>query len=133
MEYKLFLDDYRNPEDAGSYMHKRIGKLNPIYFENGWIVCKTYEEFTSCIKSNGIPSFVSFDHDLLKEHYWKNIAFDYVKVVGTGYHCAVWLSQFCNDTHNSFPDYAIHSMNEVGEENIRNFIINNVHKSKNYA
>lgn len=123
MSYKLFLDDFRQPIDCVQYMHQRIGAKNPIYLETGWKVAVNYDHFIRCIKRNGLPSFVSFDHDLSMEHY------DGATPVGgykekTGLDCARWLIGYCIDNAAPFPDYAVHSMNPVGADNIKSCIEN---------
>lgn len=51
--------------------------------------------------------FISFDHDLGDEH-------------GTGYTVACWIERaIYNRLLRKCPDYAIHSANPVGRENIR--------------
>lgn len=128
MSYKLFLDDYRQPEECALYMYRRIGKENPIYLDKDWVVVKNYPDFISCIMDKGVPSLISFDHDLADGHYHKNMQEgilnydsedfeddDYNK---TGYHCAKWLRDFCYVNGVDFPRWFVHSMNPVGTENI---------------
>lgn len=43
---KLFLDDVRNPPD------------------DTWVVVRSYDEFVNYIEKEGVPDFISFDHDL---------------------------------------------------------------------
>lgn len=45
--YKLYLDDERFPK-----------------LSNDWIIVRDFEEFKNCINTKGIPSEMSFDHDL---------------------------------------------------------------------
>ena len=33
-----------------------------------WVVVKNYDEFTEYIEKNGIPDYISFEHDLAPEH-----------------------------------------------------------------
>jgi hypothetical protein len=46
MEYKIFLDDERHPQDKD------------------YVVCRSTDEALNCIKKNGMPYHFSFDHDL---------------------------------------------------------------------
>ena len=127
-KYKLFLDDYRKPSDCVHYMHSRIGKDNPIYHNEDWVVVKNYPEFVQSIIFKGVPELISFDHDLAEGHYHKNMQegridyeskdfedSDYNK---TGYHCAEWLIGHCMLTGEEIPTCYVHSMNPVGTQNI---------------
>lgn len=101
---KLYLDDIREA---------------PI----GWDVVRSYDEFVRYIDENGVPDFISFDHDLSFDHYPlaennphpTEIPYDsYTEK--TGYHCARYL------VDNNLPlprdGWAVHSMNVVGKQNI---------------
>lgn len=122
MGYKLFLDDKRNPVHCVSYMQHRIGRRNPIYLENGWVICRNFKSFVSTIEEMGLPDFVSFDHDLADEHYNDILDFgiiDYGSYVEkTGYEAAKWLVNYCLDHKLELPEYAVHSDNPVGAGNI---------------
>lgn len=129
--YKLFLDDYRIPLDCVSYMYKRIGAKNPIYLEKDWIVVKDYYQFINYITENGLPSLVSFDHDLADAHYnekYQDGIIDYdsedfnKNYFKTGYHCAQWLINYCQENKLEFPEWFIHSMNPAGTTNIHSLI-----------
>lgn len=124
MSYKLFLDDIRRPDMCIGYMHRRIGALNSIYLEE-WVIVKNYDEFTKYIIQNGLPTHISFDHDLADEHYkmtsneqyWIEYHMGYDREC-TGYDCAKWLVDYL--TPNSVtPICFIHSMNPVGVEFIK--------------
>lgn len=130
MSYKLFLDDKRNPVHCVTYMHLRIGKKNPIYLENGWVIARNYESFKNTIESMGLPEFISFDHDLAIEHYgigteskeaweWYHMRTDREM---TGYDCAKWLVNYCLDNKLVLPEYAVHSDNPVGSDNILKYL-----------
>ena len=122
MEYKLFLDDVRIPCHCVTYMHKRIGAMNPIYLERGWVICRNFHCFIETIKDLGLPSFISFDHDLAEEHYAQpdDVIGGYKEK--TGYDCAKWLVDYCFDNDLEIPDFACHSMNPVGVERIMNLL-----------
>ena len=74
---KLFLDDIRIPKDAINLVPS---SFNKFYWENDWDIVKNYDEFVQYIEVNGVPKFVSFDHDLSDFHYdlkpknYKNIS-----------------------------------------------------------
>ena len=92
---KLYLDDLRP---------------TPFGFERVY----DYEGFTEFISRNGLPDFISFDHDL----GWEK----------TGYDCAKWLVEFCLDKNLILPEFQVHSQNPVGKENIE-ALLNNFKKS----
>lgn len=85
-----------------------------------WV--KTYKEFTQFILENGLPSYISFDHDLGD--------FDSEGNEKTGYDCAKWLVDYCLDNNLDLPKWYVHSGNIVGKENIE-FLLNNFSKSNN--
>ena len=91
---KLFLDDLRT-------------------VPNGFSFVKSYLEFTDFILRNGLPDFISFDHDLGEEK--------------TGYDCAKWLVEYCMDNNLRIPKFFVHSQNPVGKENIQ-ILLDNFNK-----
>jgi hypothetical protein len=129
MSYKLFLDDYRKPEDCVTYMHSRIGQKNPIYLEKDWVVVLNYDEFVTTVKKRGVPYLVSFDHDLAPEHYTPEQYWDdyeasrewqgqQVYEEKTGLDCARWITAYCIKRDIPFPEIIVHSMNPVGTQRI---------------
>lgn len=96
--YKLFIDDERFPPT------------------DDFFVTRSYVETVELIKSYGLPSFISFDHDLGNEK--------------TGFDIAKWIVNFCldNDIQPTF-SYYVHSQNPIGKNNIEG-IINAFKKSK---
>ena len=131
---KLFLDDIRIPKDAIGLVDP---KLNQFYFASDWTIVRSYVEFIDYITSNGVPDFVSFDHDLSDEHYndlfsdknWaKNDSDIKLKYEDykekTGYECAKWLVDWCVDGGVKLPDYVVHSANPVGKSNIISYLEN---------
>ena len=121
MKYKLFLDDERLPK------HVTWVSLP----EGPWVIVRNYNEFVDYIDGNGVPSFVSFDHDLSLEHYPhtisgklylpKDISYD-IYNEKTGYDCAKWLVDHCIQNKLNFSEYQVHSMNPIGKENIIKYI-----------
>jgi len=75
----------------------------------------SYEEFVKFIMENGLPDFISYDHDLGEGK--------------TGYDCAKWLVEYCLENNLSLPEYDLHSQNPVGKENIL-YLLNNFNKYK---
>ena len=118
MAYNLFLDDERKPLDVTWV------KLPLVE----WTVVRNYNEFVKVITENGLPEFISFDHDLALEHYahgqsllWKD--FDYSKVKEpTGLACAVWLVDYCIEKNLPIPKFEVHSMNPIGTHFIRRYL-----------
>ncbi|HOS16038.1 MAG TPA: ATP-binding protein [Bacteroidales bacterium] len=120
MNYNLFLDDIRIPNDITWV------KLPSV----SWTIVRSYNEFVECIKERGLPEIVAFDHDLSNEHYAvintilsgteeNNDIIPYQTfTVKTGYDAAKWLVQYCLDFNLPFPEYYIHTLNPVGAKNI---------------
>ena len=124
MSYHLFLDDERQPKDVVWL------ELPPV----NWVVVKNYNTFVAKIMADGIPSTVSFDHDLADEHYAEYkmahdermisrgvIRYDNFKEK-TGYECAKFLAQLCVDRKVPLPIYYIHTLNPIGRENIQSIM-----------
>lgn len=106
MSYHLFLDDIRDP----SWVHWM--KLpSPI---EGWVVVRSHDEFVSVIQQRGLPSFISFDHDLDQEGQ--------LEAELTGMDCAKWLVDFCLDNEMVVPEFAVHSQNPPGRANIQGLL-----------
>ena len=119
--YNLFLDDERVPKNV---TWVDLPLVN-------WIIVRNYNEFIRIITESGLPERVSFDHDLSFEHYpggigiyendprIKTIKLDYDSYKEkTGYHCAVFLVNYCIDHNLPLPTYYIHTLNPVGKMNI---------------
>lgn len=95
MSYRIFLDDVRMPPHDGQK----------------WFICRSTAEFVQVLRVRGLPSFISFDHDLSGDdtgmraaHQLVNYVFDNGLVLPRGF------------------DYAVHSMNPVGASNIRSLM-----------
>lgn len=91
MSYNLYVDDERNPKS-----------------EIDFIVVRSYNEAIEYINTNGIPGYISFDHDLGSDK--------------TGYDLAKWLGdKVISDAAVMFR-YFVHSANPVGAENINKYL-----------
>ena len=122
MYYKLFLDDERKPSQV-TWIEMPLGP---------WMVVRSYDEFVKCIKENGMPAYISFDHDLAHEHYrasmynpdrhYNKYYTDGTFKEMTGYGCAQWLVEYCMDNKVPVPEYRVHSMNTIGKENIEGLL-----------
>jgi len=131
MNYNLFLGDIRIPVDVLLYIN------NTIYGTIRWEVVRNYSEFVSIIEEKGLPSKISFDHDLADEHYaprefWDEKYNDWVKnqnfLEKTGHDCAKWLTEYCVNNNLELPAYLVHSMNPVGAKNITDHLENYLKK-----
>ena len=116
----LFLDDYRMPIDCAKYMYRK-GVDCTIYHKQ-WFIVRSYYAFVRYITENGLPQFISFDHDLADEFrdtIHENHCFNQEnKKEYTGMDCAKWLVNYCINNNKPLPEYAVHSANPVGAENI---------------
>lgn len=113
--YHLFLDDERTPKQVTWVELPLVS----------WTIVRNYDQFVQCIMSNDLPNTISFDHDLAFEHYpfaenrpGLKIPYDTYKEK-TGWHCAVWLAEYCGKVGRKVPKCFIHTMNITGKENIR--------------
>jgi hypothetical protein len=118
----LFLDDARIPIDCATYMYRR-GVDCKIYHKD-WQIVRSYLQFIKWIEENGLPDFISFDHDLgdapelrksLPIEQWFDLENNREY---TGMDCAKWLVNYCLDNDKPLPEYAVHSANTAGTKNI---------------
>lgn len=110
LKVALYLDDARTPT-----------QVLPGYMP--WIVVRNFREFASFIMLNGIPDFISFDHDLHPEHYapmqYWNGDYEYWAANQkfkheTGLDCVKWLILWCeNHPELKIENTSIHSFNKV--------------------
>ena len=120
--YRLFLDDQRKPNDV---------KWVELPWVRGLSLDRT-KEFCNYIEKNGLPEFISFDHDLGQgdmDNYIKNVVKQNSSTLNyqnykekTGLHCVSWLIGYCIDNNVKFPKYVVHSMNVIGRDNIVSLI-----------
>jgi hypothetical protein len=117
----LFLDDERWPTT--------VHWVNYDYNATNWMIVRNFESFVEAVESQEFK-IISFDHDLDRSSTFECIrcntnqeAFDYNKVIEkTGYHCAVFLKQWCEKNNKQIPKYLVHSLNEKGRDNIINVL-----------
>lgn len=115
----LYIDDCRTPiEDIPGY--------------EPWVIVRNYDQFVEYILNNGIPDYISFDHDLSDEHmsdYFKNQGNGIFEInyhefkEKTGLDCINWLCNYIQDQKEigndlKFKIIGVHSANPVGAENI---------------
>lgn len=99
--WKLYLDDIRIPEDST------------------YTISRTMEDAQTLILSYGVPSFISFDHDLGMDRDGNLLA--------TGYDFAKWLVEMDMDGIIKIPkdfSFTVHSANPVGAKNIQEYLKN---------
>jgi hypothetical protein len=104
----LFLDDIRFPFEVYEYTNQ------PLFLQEKWEIIRNYNGFVEWITKNGLPDFISFDHDLA------DISFHTEK---TGYECAKWLVDYCLDNNLACPNFYCHSMNPVGRDKINGLLM----------
>lgn len=123
---KLFLDDIRMPADAWIYSEriKLLEKSKTI--SCAWDIVRNYEDFCEFIDKFGIPSVVSFDHDLCEEHmaYYFNFTsqigfIDYSKLkTKTGKQCAEYFVEKWKEAGRPSVQVYVHSANRWGRVEI---------------
>lgn len=97
--WKLYIDDLRTPEDQT------------------FIISRTVDEAKRLIEEMGIPSFISFDHDLGVDNQGD--------LLESGYDFAKWLVEIDLDGRYRIPkefEFKVHSMNPVGAKNIQSYL-----------
>jgi hypothetical protein len=100
--WKLFLDDIREP----SYVYRDSD--DPEVHPSVWTVARSTEEAKAMVQAKGMPSLISFDHDLGGND---------TAMVFLG-----WLAREYWDGESPIPMWKIHSDNPVGRQNIRSFM-----------
>lgn len=95
MKWKLFFDDERYPPDS---------LLD-------WKIARSYDDAVWMITEYGLPSFISFDHDM---GYKRLTGMDFCK----------WFCNWVMDNNIDLSSffYHVHSMNPVGKENIEAYM-----------
>lgn len=116
----LWLDDMRDPykyfnkkSNSGAFVRNKdfYDKLMSKYNLN-FVWVRNIDEFSKFILKNGLPKFVSFDHDLGAG-------------IPKGLDCAKWLVQYCQRTGSNLPSFFVHSANPNGQREI-NALLNSV-------
>lgn len=88
--YSMYIDDVRNPPPGD------------------WVVVRSSNEALECVQKNGMPAFISFDHDL-----------------GGDDTTMVFLRMLAKEllfNYSNPPKYIVHSSNPVGKLNIISFM-----------
>ena len=76
-----------------------------------WTAVPNYWEFKNYILNNGVPDFVSLDHDLGRDSKTSALR-DSGQYAPTGTDCALFLTSYCFRNHIPLPKHYIHSAND---------------------
>ncbi len=98
---RMFLDDIREPQNDYD------------------VIARSFEDAVEFVQNNGIPTFISFDHDLGCDEIGN--------ILKSGYDFAKWLVDMDIENIHKFPNnftFDIHSANPIGKNNIKS-ILNN--------
>ena len=129
----LWLDDQRDPQKYFAKKdEKGEGTLhdNLVFYSNlrkqynlSFVWVKTFKEFANYIMKNGMPKFISFDHDLSKTS---------LPTDPKGLDCAQWLVDYCKKNGTQMPMTYVHSANPKWRGVIRNILAgNSINERKN--
>jgi len=120
----LLLDDVRRPFDVFLYTFKLK------YLFRKWVIVRNYKELKEWVFKNGLPYFISFDHDLHPSHYTpKEYWSDYevskkwqeaqTKIECNGEDCASMIRRYYRVRYwETKPKFYVHSKNPVGRDKI---------------
>lgn len=101
---KMFLDDIRD-----------IHMVYPHHKEDEWVTVRSYHDVMDYIADNGIPEFISFDHDLGWDEEEDKPAKDGYDVAKTIFHMVAYSDEITLPKNFNFE---VHSANPVGAKNI---------------
>ena len=122
--YNLFLDDTRHQEMHIDYLRTKNG-FGELYLTEKWYNTIGIPSFKRIIEAKGLPSRISFDHDLgctihPSEKGLKRKQRKLDVTNPTGMDCAKWLTNYCMDNKIKLTsEIKVHSANEEGAKNIR--------------
>ena len=114
----LWLDDQRDPY---RYLNTKSTSAtfarNKQFYDNllkqynaNFVWVKNLYQFIDYIEKNGIPQFVSFDHDLNNRGGGEGLS-DEQKLSNNGVNCAKWLVNYCKQMGQPLPKFYVHSAN----------------------
>lgn len=113
MTWNLFIDDERTLADVTW----APGHVQEKYRNEEWVVCRNVQAAFDEIFNRGMPSFISFDHDLGQNEL---TGYDLTKVL-------VEDALVLEDEFYQFPqnfDFYVHSKNPIGKANIEGLLNN---------
>lgn len=99
MTYNMFIDDERYPPNDDTRM---------------WVICRNLYDVEWYVMTYGMPSFISFDHDLGEDQ-------------PTGYDIAKMLVEYDSVGNTKFVsgfNFYVHSQNPIGAKNIKSYLDN---------
>lgn len=99
---KMFLDDERFPLNV---------TWTPVDYSGEWVIVRSFNEAMNWVLQNGVPLYISFDHDLGEIDGYDSLS---------GYDFAKWLVEYDLGTGLIPHDFnfAVHSRNPIGAQNI---------------
>jgi hypothetical protein len=123
-EFNLFLDDERNFEDNMNYLVNHHNGFGKLYQSEKWIIVRSSCEFMELIQSRGLPTRISFDHDLGCDSLTGLI------LLPSGMDCCKWLVEYCLDNDIELTsECRYHTSNPAGKKNMEG-LINNFKKNQ---
>jgi hypothetical protein len=130
--YNLFLDDERIPYSSDKDVKNAFAVTkNPIYYTMHWQIVRNYYQFVNVIQKQGMPSVISFDHDLGKTYEKSEMPDGFIthdneyEILNTemsGYDALKWLCNLCLDKNIDLPVIWLHTANTTGFTNMRDYI-----------
>jgi hypothetical protein len=111
----IFLDDER--KDATIVHNQKRGLGIGVGKANNWVIARNFNQFVDLIKNNfNDIDFISFDHDIS--------SYDLNGKELTGKDAAEFLTNYCMDNNKKLPNWFVHSDNNNGNKNIRQWLFN---------
>lgn len=133
----LWLDDQRDPyryfdkkSDSNAFLRNKkfYDDLMKQYNVN-FIWVKNLYQFIEYIEKNGVPEFVSFDHDLNNRDGGEGLS-DEQKLNNNGVNAAKWLVNYCKQNNQQLPKFYVHSANPKHGHEINKVLTNESNKVK---
>lgn len=128
----LWLDDQREPyrylnskSASNTFVRNKQfydGLLQKYDINFVWV--KNIYQFIEYIEKNGVPPFISFDHDLNNRGGGEGLS-DEQKLNNNGVNCAKWLVEFCKENKINLPKFYVHSANPKHGPEINNVLNSN--------
>lgn len=127
--YNLFLDDIRIPFSTQKGVQTAFAvTLDKIYQREEWVIVRNYYQFIDTVETKGLPKMVSFDNDLGLTYEIESIPLRFQNISNvtseekTGYDALKWLCEYCLNNNKELPVVKIHSANNVGIQNMRDYV-----------
>jgi hypothetical protein len=115
----IFLDDER--KDPTIVHNNTRGLGIGVGKANNWVIVRNYDQFVDLVKNKFEDiDFISFDHDIS--------SYDYSGKELTGKDAAEFLTNYCMDNNKKLPDWFVHSDNNSGNKNIRQWLSNYMYR-----